>query len=172
MTSRAASCPVIKQEESVLCQSNTLFIKMEEGDTRMSGNILLASDGSKHALRATEEAIKLAKGLNKEIILAYVVDFDQSKTDVLHSAGSLDREQKRKKQLESTEQKLAEAGVAYSLKVLHGAPGPSIVEYANEQAIDYVVLGSRGLNGLQEMVLGSVSHKVAKRVQCPVLIVK
>lgn len=138
----------------------------------MSGKILLASDGSDHALRATEEAIKLAKGLNKEIVLAYVVDYDQSKKDVLHSSGSLDREQKRKKQLQSTEEKLLKSGVVYSFKLLHGAPGPAVVEYANENAISYVVLGSRGLNGLQEMVLGSVSHKVAKRVQCPVLIVK
>ncbi|MGB8270820.1 MAG: universal stress protein, partial [Priestia megaterium] len=35
-----------------------------------------------------------------------------------------------------------------------------------------VVIGSRGLNSLQEMVLGSVSHKVAKRVHCPVMIIK
>lgn len=138
----------------------------------MSGKILLASDGSNHALRATEEAVKLAKGLNKEIILVYVVDFDQSKKDVLHTSGSLDREQKRKKQLQSTEQKLQEAGVVYSVKVLHGTPGPAIVEYANENAVSYVILGSRGLNSFQEMVLGSVSHKVAKRVQCPVMIVK
>ncbi|EGR8654283.1 universal stress protein, partial [Listeria monocytogenes] len=33
-------------------------------------------------------------------------------------------------------------------------------------------IGSRGLNSLQEMVLGSVSHKVMKRVNCPALIVK
>ncbi|MCG8398126.1 universal stress protein [Bacillus atrophaeus] len=138
----------------------------------MDGKILLASDGSEHALRATEEAINLAKVLNKEIVLAYVVDFDQSKTDVLHSTCSLDREQKRKKQLGSTEQRLKESGVSYSFKLLHGAPGPAIVEYANENAVTYVVLGSRGLSGIQEMVLGSVSHKVAKRVRCPVLIVK
>ncbi|WP_046176463.1 universal stress protein [Domibacillus indicus] len=138
----------------------------------MNGKILLASDGSNHALRAADEAIKLARGLNKEVIVAYVVDFDQSKKDVLHSAGSIDREQKRRKQLGSTEQKLQDSEVSYSVKVLHGTPGPAIVEYANENAIDYVVLGSRGLNSLQEMVLGSVSHKVAKRAQCPVLIVK
>ncbi|MGX0513072.1 nucleotide-binding universal stress UspA family protein [Staphylococcus hominis] len=35
-----------------------------------------------------------------------------------------------------------------------------------------IVLGSRGLNSLQEMVLGSVSHKVAKRSKIPVIIVK
>lgn len=136
------------------------------------GSILLASDGSNHALRATDEAIKLAKALNKPVIVALVVDYDQSKTDVLHSTGSIDREQKRKKQLHRTEEKLTEAGVDYSVKLLHGVPGPALVEYANEHEIAYVVLGSRGLNGLQEMVLGSVSHKVAKRVQCPVLIVK
>ena len=37
---------------------------------------------------------------------------------------------------------------------------------------DLVIIGSRGLNSLQEMVLGSVSHKVVKRVKCPVHIVK
>lgn len=138
----------------------------------MSGKILLASDGSEHALRATDEAIKLAKGLEKEIIVAYVVDFDQSKEDVLHSNGSFAREQKRKKQLESTKQKLDDAGVAHSLKLLHGVPGTAIVEYANKNEIDYIVLGSRGLNALQEMVLGGVSHKVEKRARCPVMIVK
>lgn len=138
----------------------------------MSGKILLASDGSEHALRAADEAIKLAKAFEKEIVVAYVIDFDRSKEDVLHSNGSLDREQKRKKQLQSTEQKLINESVSYAVKVLHGVPGPTIVEYANKNAVDYVVIGSRGLNGLQGMVLGSVSHKVAKRVNCPVLIVK
>ncbi|WNS80979.1 universal stress protein [Domibacillus sp. DTU_2020_1001157_1_SI_ALB_TIR_016] len=138
----------------------------------MNGHILLASDGSSHALRAAEEAIKLAKVLNKEIVIVFVVDFDQSKRDVLHSAGAIDLEQKRRKQLQSTEQKIREAGVSYSIQLLHGVPGPAIVEYANKEAVSYVVLGSRGLNSLQEMVLGSVSHKVAKRVNCPVLIVK
>lgn len=38
--------------------------------------------------------------------------------------------------------------------------------------VDIVVIGSRGLNTLQEMVLGSVSHKVMKRVHRPAMIVK
>ncbi|MEC0703363.1 universal stress protein, partial [Bacillus spizizenii] len=54
----------------------------------------------------------------------------------------------------------------------HGEPGPTIVSYANENQFDMLIVGSRGLNSLQEMVLGSVSHKVAKRANCPVLIVK
>ncbi|WP_256592904.1 universal stress protein [Pseudomonas sp. 2822-17] len=43
---------------------------------------------------------------------------------------------------------------------------------ANNGEYDIVIIGSRGLNPFQEMVLGSVSHKIAKRVECPVLIVK
>jgi nucleotide-binding universal stress UspA family protein len=62
--------------------------------------------------------------------------------------------------------------VTYEIKILLGEPGPVIVEYANKEKFDLVVIGSRGLNVLQEMVLGSVSHKVVKRADCPVLIVK
>lgn len=62
--------------------------------------------------------------------------------------------------------------IEYKLEILHGYPGPTIIEYANKEKVDMVVIGSRGLNSLQEMVLGSVSHKVMKRVNCPALIVK
>lgn len=46
------------------------------------------------------------------------------------------------------------------------------MEFANKMDFDVAVVGSRGLNTHQEMVLGSVSHKIAKRVKAPVLIVK
>lgn len=47
-----------------------------------------------------------------------------------------------------------------------------IVSFANRGNFDIVIIGSRGLNSFQEMVIGSVSHKVAKRANAPVLIVK
>ena len=78
----------------------------------------------------------------------------------------------RRKRLSPIEVQLKSSHLSYRLKLLHGEPGPSIVEYANKENVDLVVIGSRGLNKLQEMVLGSVSHKVVKRVNCPVLIVK
>ncbi|WP_270908820.1 universal stress protein, partial [Staphylococcus saprophyticus] len=51
-------------------------------------------------------------------------------------------------------------------------PAEKVVEVANSGDYQAVILGSRGLNSLQEMVLGSVSHKVAKRSEIPVIIVK
>ncbi|MBT2618993.1 MULTISPECIES: universal stress protein [unclassified Bacillus (in: firmicutes)] len=139
----------------------------------MYRNILLAVDGSEHSLRATEEAVKIASLIeNCTIELVYVVDFSKAKEEVLHSYGKEELELSRRKKLLPIEERLETNNVPYTFKVLRGEPGPSIVEYANKEKFDLVIIGSRGLNSLQEMVLGSVSHKVVKRVKCPVLIVK
>ncbi|MDR4160479.1 MULTISPECIES: universal stress protein [Bacillus] len=139
----------------------------------MYKNILLAVDGSEHSIRATQEAIKIASLSNGcTIEIVFVADFSKAKNEVLHAQGKEELELSRRKRLLPIEEKLQSTGVAYEIKILHGEPGPTIVDYANKGNFDLVVLGSRGLNTLQEMVLGSVSHKVAKRVQCPVLLVK
>lgn len=140
---------------------------------KMYTKILLAVDGSDHSIRATKETIKITS-LSKDsmIEVVYVVDFAKTKADVLHSYGSEDLEVARRKKLLPVEELLKLENLTYQLKILRGDPGPAIVEYANKEQIDLVIIGSRGLNSLQEMVLGSVSHKVVKRVRCPVLIVK
>ncbi len=139
----------------------------------MYKKILLAADGSEHSKRAAEHAIKIAKCDNEtEIKVVYVVDGDRSKSDVLKNWNAADFGDKRKDRMREVEKKAREADINYEIIILHGEPGPTIVEYANKNHFDLVVLGSRGLNGLQELVLGGVSHKVAKRADCPVLIVK
>ncbi|MFA1819770.1 universal stress protein [Virgibacillus oceani] len=67
---------------------------------------------------------------------------------------------------------MEKSSVEYETHFLHGKAGPTIVNYANDYVFDCVVFGSRVLNDLQTFLLGIVSHKVAKRVDCPVLIVK
>jgi len=139
----------------------------------MFKDILLASDGSEYAIRASEKAIYLAQqDPESKITVVYIVDAATSRADATHIYNSLELDQSRKLKLEITERKLKEAGVNYEIVVLAGDPGPTIVKYANDNNFDLCVIGSRGLNRLQEMVLGSVSHKVAKRVDCPVMIVK
>jgi len=139
----------------------------------MYKHILLASDGSENAVRAAREAVKMAS-YNKEsmINVVYVIDMEKSKYDVLHSNSNEELDIERRKKNSKVIQFLNDANVNYKTTILRGQPGPQIVKYANEQKVDVVVIGSRGLNTLQEMVLGSVSHKVMKRVHCPALIVK
>ena len=138
----------------------------------MYSSILLAIDGSKNSLRATEEAAKIAASCeNSEITIIYAVDYAQSKNDVLHALGKSDMELARRKKILPAEEYLQTQEVNYKVSIVHGDPGPTIVDYANKGAFDLLIIGSRGLNSLQEMVLGSVSHKVVKRAKCPVLVV-
>jgi nucleotide-binding universal stress UspA family protein len=139
----------------------------------MYKKILLASDGSEHSKRAAENAIHIASCSNdSNIEVVYVVAADRSKSDVLANWNMAEINDSRIERMKDVEQQAKTAGVKYEIKVLHGEPGPTIVDYANKNHVDIVVIGSRGLNRLQEFVLGSVSHKVAKRANCPVLIVK
>lgn len=56
--------------------------------------------------------------------------------------------------------------------VLEGAPAPLIVDFVKEYDGDLIVMGSRGLSGLKEVFLGSVSHYVVQKATCPVFVVK
>ncbi|WP_082446808.1 universal stress protein [Cytobacillus solani] len=106
------------------------------------------------------------------IEVVYVADFSKSKSEILHSSGKEELDLSRRQKLLPLEEQIKSKQLAYEVKILHGEPGPTIVDYANKNGFDLVVIGSRGLSTLQEMVLGSVSHKVMKRVKCPALIVK
>ncbi|MCM3490992.1 universal stress protein [Alkalihalophilus marmarensis] len=138
----------------------------------MYKKVLAAVDGSDHSLRAIEQAVKITSKKEGFIDLIYVISGETSKSDVLKNKSKMEIEQNRKAMLTRYEEKLASHNIQYETYIRNGEPGPTIVEFANENDYDVVVLGSRGLNKLQSMVLGSVSHKVAKRVSAPVLIVK
>ena len=139
----------------------------------MYEKILVAADGSDHSKRAAHEAVKMAKANPQAFItLLYVIDYEKARTEILHGQSSDEVHLERRKHLLPLEEIFRSAGVDFETKTLHGVPGPTIVKHANETGYDVVLIGSRGLNSFQEMVLGSVSHKVAKRVQSPVIIVK
>ncbi|WP_313019784.1 universal stress protein, partial [Macrococcoides bohemicum] len=54
----------------------------------------------------------------------------------------------------------------------HGVPKDKVIQIGNTHEYDLIVIGTRGLNAFQEMVMGSVSHKVVKEVHIPVMVVK
>lgn len=138
----------------------------------MYQHIVLATDGSDNALRAARHAVTLAKFGNTKVEILYVADFKKAKYEVLHAESNEALDYERRQKVRPVEDLLLAENISYDVKILHGEPGPTIVEYVNEQGADLVIIGSRGLNSLQEMVLGSVSHKVVKRVKAPVLVVK
>jgi len=139
----------------------------------MYKRILVAVDGSVHSKRAASHAVFLASASpGAHVTLLYVLDYDKTRTDVIHSLSSEELHIDRKNKIMPIKELFTDKGIPSEIKLLHGEAGPVIVEHANKENYDVVVIGSRGLNTLQEMVLGSVSHKVAKRVHSPVLLIK
>ena len=78
--------------------------------------------------------------------------------------------ERRRKDLEEAKALLAERGVDGETLEAQGDPGDMIVNSSTDA--DLVVVGSRGLNPLQRLLLGSVSSKVVHRAECDVLVVR
>ncbi|MHA7582839.1 universal stress protein [Paenibacillus vandeheii] len=74
-------------------------------------------------------------------------------------------------QLQQTKSKLISAGINTETVHLKGDPAHEILNYAKDTEQQLIIIGSRGLRGIKEMMLGSVSHKVSQLSSCPVLIV-
>ncbi|MBJ8192959.1 universal stress protein, partial [Bacillus cereus] len=73
-------------------------------------------------------------------------------------------------QLQQAKSKLESAGINPETLHLKGDPAHEILDYARDSKQQLIIIGSRGLSGIKEMMLGSVSHKVSQLSSCPVLI--
>lgn len=135
--------------------------------------IAVAIDGSDNAIRAAKHAIMLAQHLpDAHIEIIFVADFNKAKNERLLSQSPESLALKRKQKVHPVLALAEEAGVKTKVTMLKGNPSQELIKYVNEWDVDQLIIGSRGLNTFQEMVLGSVSHKVMKHVNCPVTIVK
>jgi len=139
--------------------------------------ILLPVDGSENSLRAARYVLNMAqKHPSLEItLLTAACDFN----DVYFTEAYVDTQDANRRCLDAAKKDLArvkklfdEAGVPVETEILAGDPGNIIVSYAQEKGVDKVVMGSRGLNPLMGMVLGSVAYKVLHGVKVPVTIIK
>lgn len=68
--------------------------------------------------------------------------------------------------------KLDGAGLAYSYHISIGAPAEAIVQYAQEQHVDQIVMSAHGEDMLSNLLLGSVASKVAHLAKIPILLIK
>jgi nucleotide-binding universal stress UspA family protein len=68
--------------------------------------------------------------------------------------------------------KLDTAGLAYSYHISVGSPAEAIVQYAQEQGVDQIVMSAHGQDKLSNLLLGSVASKVTHLAIMPILLVK
>ena len=81
-------------------------------------------------------------------------------------------EQEGLKLLQSLTEEATKAGVKTQFKQTLGYPGRNICEEAQTWAAELILVGSRGLTGVKEMFLGSISNYVTHHAPCSVLIVR
>lgn len=133
----------------------------------------VAVDGSENAMRAAQYAMTLVKHFpESQLEVIYVADFDKVKDEHLLTQTPESLALKREQKLHPIVELAKKAHITVSTVILKGKPSEEIIRYVNEEEINQLVIGSRGLNTFQEMIVGSVSHKVMKYVKCPVTIVK
>lgn len=146
--------------------------------------ILVAVDGSKPSIDAGTQAIDIAKRFDAELIALYVVSPDvrynyledvitprlpKALKDVVMIAM-----QRGEKHVDKVKQKASEKNVKVKTDVVIGISSvvKEIIEYAEKNRIDMIIIGSRGLSGIKKMLLGSVASGVVTYAYCPVLVTK
>ena len=137
----------------------------------MFKNILLGVDTQLTNEKALKEVSKLAGEGTVVTILNAISEQDAQAS--IKSGIHLDKlTEQRSKGLAPTRQALEDYGIEYEEMIGRGNAKEKLVKQANSGKYDIVVLSNRKAEDKKKFVLGSVSHKVAKRAHIPVLIVK
>lgn len=138
--------------------------------------ILVPVDGSERALDAVRYALRLRQeGLNATFLLATVQDPTYFYEMVLApDAGVLERLSGAvgSRALAGAEALFDAAGVAFDREIGSGAPASTLIEMAEQQGCDAIIMGARGLGTLRSALLGSVSQGVLQGSRLPVTVVK
>lgn len=158
---------------------------MSDKIKKIFSKILVAIDGSQPSIDAADYAIEMAKKNNNSQLIALTV-LDTSTLRRLSSSfitaptyglKELEEERKRaQKWLESISNKVQEIekNIQYKAEIIEGSISVegTIVDYAENENIDLIVIGTRGRSGFKRMLLGSVASKVVTYATCPVLVIK
>ena len=121
--------------------------------------IMIAHDGSVFGEAAWRQTIPLAEKADSEVI-AVSVARDRSRENDCQIA------------LQHLEASAERHGIRLQSSFLEGRPFEQIIQAAQEEKVDLIVLGSHGRSGLARLLMGSVAERVTATVNCPVLVVK
>lgn len=140
----------------------------------MFENILLAVDGSDHALHAARTAADLARTINAKefrIVVAYdpIPPYLGEPNMQIAIDARMDESQAI---LQKAVEEVGKLPCEVHTEVLQGSPAEAIIEVATTRKSSVIVMGSRGLGTLAGLLLGSTSQKVVAHAPCPVLIVR
>lgn len=147
----------------------------------MYDTILIPTDGSKPAAQAAEQGFELAQRFEATIHILYVIEMGD--TFPLNPSGgaspaTLDDEITSEIEKEATAivdelaAQATEAGLDVITEVRQGVARNDILNYANENTIELIVMGTHGRSGVERFLLGSVTERVIRTADVPVFVTR
>ena len=142
--------------------------------------ILVATDFSDISDEALKAASLYARMFGSKVFVTHVFDPTPnvppvvwSRPDLLERNIRVEIEEAIRETLTGKTAELLKGVSEVELSVVqHPSPGRAIVEIAEDEGVDLVIVGSHGRSGLSRAVLGSVAERVVRHAPCPVLVVR
>lgn len=149
-------------------------------DTESTGSstfkkIMVATDGSECSKKAVSAGVEVARLGGGVVYAVYVVSTDYFSSMAVDAGWESMYEflkKEGKKALQYVCDTCEEAGVPVEAIMLEGHPAPELIDFAEDTAMDLVVLGTTGRTGLNRILLGSVAGHVVRHCKVPVMVVR
>lgn len=138
----------------------------------MYENVLVPTDGSEPAQGATEQAYEIADRFDATLHALFVIDVDENTPLNLSAEPVVEGLRREGEKLTQEVAAGAPGGLETVTAVEQGNPDEQILEYADAEDVDVIVMGSHGRRGLDRFLLGSVTEKVIRQSDCSVLVTK
>ncbi|MBN1316063.1 MAG: universal stress protein [Anaerolineales bacterium] len=140
----------------------------------MYKRILLPLDGSPLAEQALPHAIAIAEHFDSELILLRVLiplPRPPTTTDLALKRATEETAIFAREYLDSVAAGIQERGIAVQMVTIEGRPHWQIINFAESNQVDLIVMCARGQSGLSRWLMGSVSDRVVRGANVPVLMV-
>lgn len=162
---RLSKCPVLTVSE-----------KIERGLSRAPERFLVPMDFSAGSDRALHHALKIASDYDASVDVVHIFDEPAVPPFLMDHTGSYfatdpDMKDRCVTSMQKHVDGIPNDGVPVELHVLQGRIIATLREFADERKSDLIVMGTRGLSGLDFVLLGSTTSHVLRTAPCPVLTV-
>ena len=143
----------------------------------MFSSIVVGTDGSPTATEAVLQAAALAKtsGAKLHLVSAYKpIESYYTSPEVIpvDVSGMLNPKRDTENVLEEAAEKVRAEGIEVDTYACPGDPSGALIDVAESQKADCIVVGNRGMSGKARFLLGSVPNKVSHHAPCTVMIVR
>ena len=154
--------------------SNTTTRSTATSQRAVFSKMLVAIDGSDSSMNAADYAISISKEYNAELCALHVIRADADVFGPPETSEFMTRMRNEgEKYLDNVKFKANEKNVHIKTEIICTINiSGGIIDYAEENNIDLVIIGTRGRSEFKKLLLGSVASHIVTYAHCPVLVVK